>query len=412
MSENLYLPESYFNFPITKDHGDYIMKAMILAAGRGTRMQPFTHTLPKPMIPLLRTPVMECIIEHLRHYDITDIIVNTSYLPEAIEDYFRDGDRFGVQMAYSFEGKKEGDKLISKALGSAGGMKRIQEFSGFFDDTFMVLCGDALIDLDIAKVLEFHRKSKSIATIALKEVPWEDVDKYGIVEIDDNGRILQFQEKPERAAAVSNFANTGIYIFEPEVLKYIPDGVEYDIGGELFPKLVEAGLPFFGVSIPFQWVDIGTVPDYAEASLLLLKGEVSNFSMPGKEHAPGVYTGININVDWDNITIVPPVYIGSSTCIEAGAEIIGPVMIGANCHIKAGAVVRETLIHDYTRVSSVANLEQKIVFGNHCIDFNGQALDIQESSIGWLVDDVRRDVDVDEWQKILIDTIESLGSTE
>ncbi len=388
------------------------MKAMILAAGKGTRMQPFTHTLPKPMIPLLRKPVMECIIEHLKHYGITDIVVNTSYLSESIEDYFRDGERFGVQIAYSFEGKKEGEELVAQALGSAGGMKNIQEFSGFFDQTFIVLCGDALIDLDIDKVLEFHRKNKSIATIALKEVPWEDVDKYGIVETDENGRILQFQEKPERAAAVSNYANTGIYIFEPEVLKYIPKGIEYDIGGELFPKLVEAGLPFYGVSIPFQWIDIGTIPDYFEASMALLNGEVAGFVLPGKEILPRLHVGINLNVDWDNVTVVPPVYIGSGTRIDAGVELIGPVMVGANCHIESGAVIQETLIHNYTRVSGVANLDKKIIFGNHCIDASGHSLNIQETTVDWLVGDVRCDKQVDEWQKILIDTIETLDSKE
>lgn len=374
---------------------------MILAAGKGTRMRPFTYTLPKPMIPLLGKPVMECIIEHLKRYDVTDIVVNVSYLAEAIESYFRDGSRLGVQMAYSFEGKKDGEELIAEALGSAGGMKRIQDFSGFFDETFIVLCGDALIDLDLERALEFHRKSKAIATIVLKEVPESEVYKYGIVETDENGRILQFQEKPLQSEAVSNLANTGIYIFEPQIFDYIPEGVEYDIGGELFPTLVKEGLPFFGVNIPFEWVDIGTVSDYSEASKKLLKGEINSFSLPGREIKPGVHAGINIDIDWDKVKIVPPVYIGSSTCIEPGAEIIGPTMIGANCHIASGAVIRNSLIHDYTRVTGVANLDQQIVFGNYCVDEEGQTLNIQETGVDWLVDDVRREEKLDEWQQLL-----------
>lgn len=157
------------------------MKAMILAAGEGTRVRPITFLLPKPMIPLVRTPVMELIIQHLKSFGINQIIVNTSHLAPLIENYFRDGERFNVQIAYSFEGKLVNGELKGEALGSAGGMKKVQNFSGFFDETFMVVCGDAFIDLDISKVLEFHATRKSIATIVLKDVPRSKVYKYGVV---------------------------------------------------------------------------------------------------------------------------------------------------------------------------------------------------------------------------------------
>ncbi len=198
------------------------MKAMILAAGKGTRVRPITHVLPKPMIPLVRKPVMEFLVEHLRAHGIKKIMVNTSHLAPVIEEYFRDGDRFGVQMAYSFEGDLIGGQIEGKAIGSAGGMKKIQDFSGFFDETFVVLCGDALVDVDFAEVLRFHRERKSIATLVLRDVPPEEVSKYGVVQTDDSGRILQFQEKPTREQAVSSTINTGIYIFEPEILRLHP----------------------------------------------------------------------------------------------------------------------------------------------------------------------------------------------
>ena len=161
------------------------MKAMILAAGKGTRVRPITHVLPKPMIPLVRKPVMEFLVEHLKAHGVKQIMVNTSHLAPVIEEYFRDGDRFGVQMAYSFEGDLIGGQIEGKAIGSAGGMKKIQDFSGFFDETFVVLCGDALVDVDFAEVLRFHRDRKSIATLVLRDVPPEDVSKYGVVQTDD-----------------------------------------------------------------------------------------------------------------------------------------------------------------------------------------------------------------------------------
>jgi mannose-1-phosphate guanylyltransferase len=384
------------------------MKAMILAAGKGTRVRPITYVIPKPMIPLVRKPVMEFLIEQLKSYGIQEIVVNTSHLAPLIEEYFRDGDRFGVQMAYSFEGDLVDGKIEGKAIGSAGGMKKIQNFSGFFDETFVVLCGDALVDVDFAEVLQFHRERNSIATLVLRDVPPEDVSKYGVVETDSSGRILQFQEKPTREDAVSSTINTGIYVFEPEVLDYIPSGVEFDIGSQLLPELVRKGQNIFGITLPFAWLDIGSVPDYWEATSLLLRGNVAGFTMPGEEVRPGVHCGINVQVAWDRVHIEGPVYIGSSTSIGDGATIIGPTVIGSGCVIQPGATLRECILADYTRISSVALLEQKLIFGSKCIEPSGKYLDIEESQIRWLMDDARNKEDLSEDERMLLEEVKTL----
>jgi mannose-1-phosphate guanylyltransferase len=387
------------------------MKAMILAAGKGTRVRPITHVLPKPMIPLIRKPVMEVLVEHLKAHGVEQIMVNTSHLAPVIEEYFRDGDRFGVQIAYSFEGDLIDGQLEGKAVGSAGGMKKIQDFSGFFDETFVVLCGDALVDVDFSEVLRFHRERKSIATLVLRDVPAEDVSKYGVVKTDDAGRILQFQEKPSREAAVSTTINTGIYVFEPEIFQYIPSGVEFDIGGELLPELVRNGQSIFGVALPFNWLDIGSVPDYWEATGLLLQGSVAGFCIPGREVQPGIHCGINVQIPWDRVTIEGPVYIGSSTSVGEGATIIGPTVIGSGCVIQPGAVLRECILADYTRISSVAVLEQKLIFGSKCIDPSGRYLDIEESQIRWLMDDARNKEDLSESELELLQEVRALTNS-
>ena len=233
------------------------MKAMILAAGKGTRVQPITHTIPKPMIPILQKPVMEFLLELLRQHGFTEVMVNVSHLAEEIENYFRDGQRFGVEIAYSFEGRIEDGELIGDALGSAGGLKKIQNFQQFFDDTFVVLCGDALIDLNLSEAVRKHRQSGALATIITKRVPKEKVSSYGVVVTDEEGRVKAFQEKPGIEEALSDEINTGIYLFEPEIFDHIPDGVSYDIGSQLFPKLVEKGLPFYALPMDFEWVEIG-----------------------------------------------------------------------------------------------------------------------------------------------------------
>jgi mannose-1-phosphate guanylyltransferase len=362
---------------------------MILAAGKGTRVRPITNVVPKPMIPLLGKPVMESILEHLRDSGFDQIVVNTSHLAPVIQDYFRDGSHFGVQIAYSFEGLLTRGELQGDALGSAGGMKRIQDFSGFFDDTFAVLCGDALVNVDFQKAVQFHRASGAVATIILRDVPPEEVFRYGVVATSHNGRITQFQEKPAIDKAVSIRINTGIYIFEPSVFDYIPSGKSFDIGGELFPAMVVAGAPMYGIELPFQWIDIGSIPDYWDASRLAVSGQIRGYRVPGREVSPGVHIGLNVSWKPNRVSIRGPVVIGGSCFIGDGAVIEGPTVIGAGCVIEPGAVVRQCILADYTRVSSVARLESLLVFGKQCIQPNGKYFGIEETGVGWVVDDAR-----------------------
>ena len=339
------------------------MKAMILAAGKGTRVRPITYTTPKPMIRILQKPVMEFLLELLRHHGFDKIMVNVSHLANEIEGYFRDGQRFGVELAYSFEGRIVNGELVGEAVGSAGGMRKIQDFSPFFDETFVVLCGDALIDLDLTEAVRRHKEKGSIATIVMKSVPLKQVPSYGVVVTDPTGRVQSFQEKPTVEEALSTNINTGIYIFEPEIFDFIPSGQEFDIGSQLFPKLVEAEAPFYGITMDFEWVDIGKVPDYWQAIQDVLTGKVKNVSIPGYEVKPGVFTGLNLKVNWDKVDIQGPVYIGGMAHIEDGAKIIGPSMIGPNCCICSGAIVDKSVIFEYSRIGPGVRLVDKLVYG-------------------------------------------------
>jgi mannose-1-phosphate guanylyltransferase len=372
------------------------MKAMILAAGKGTRVRPITYTIPKPLIPILQKPVMEFLLELLRQHGFDQVVVNVSHLANEIEGYFRDGQRFGVQIAYSFEGRIVDGQLVGEALGSAGGIRRIHDFYPFFDDTFVVLCGDALIDLDLSAAVKWHKEKGAIATIVTKSVPKEQVPSYGVVVTDETGKVKAFQEKPSVEEALSTNINTGIYIFEPEVLDYIPSGQEYDIGGELFPRLVEMNAPFYAVPMDFQWVDIGKVPDYWHAIRSVLRGDIKNVSIPGHEVAPGIYTGLNVAVNWDKVDVTGPVYIGGMTHIEDGAKIIGPTMIGPNCWVCSGATVDNSVIFEYSRLGAGVRLVDKLVFGRYCVDKTGATIDVQAAALDWLITDTRRSLPLQE----------------
>ena len=364
---------------------------MILAAGKGTRVRPITYTIPKPMIPILEKPVMEFLVELLRQHGCQEIMVNVSHLAKEIESYFRDGQRFGVHIGYSFEGHIDDDgSLVGEALGSAGGMRRIQDFYPFFDDTFIVLCGDALIDLDLTAAVKWHKEKGAIATAIAKSVPRDRVSSYGVIVTDETDRIKAFQEKPKVEEALSTNINTGIYIFEPEVFQYIPSGREYDIGSQLFPHLVKIGAPFYAKAMDFQWVDIGKVPDYWKAVCGVLCGEIRNVSVPGKEISPGIHTGLNVAVNWDKVEIQGPVYIGSMTRIDDGARIVGPAAIGPNCRICSGATVESSVVFEYSRLGPGVRLVDKLVFGRYCVDRTGATIDVQAAALDWLITDTRQ----------------------
>ncbi len=366
------------------------MKALILAAGRGTRVRPLTDRMPKPMIPVINKPVMAFLVEHLRRFGIRQIMVNTSYLSPQIEAYFGDGSHFGVEMAYSFEGREEDGRLIDEPLGSAGAIRKIQDHSGFFDEPFIVLCGDALIDLNIAELYEFHRRQGGLATIALREVAAEAVSNYGIAVVDENGRITQFQEKPRPEEALSRTSNTGIYIFEPEIVQHIPAHTPFDIGSQLFPALAAQGLLYgHAASTPWQWLDIGRVPDFHDVSMQAMRGQIDGFGVPGKEVRPGVWMGMNVRANLDRCHIVPPVFIGGSAEVQDGASLVGPLVIGAGTVVGAGAHLEESVVMDYTRIGSGAYCRRKILGSDFCVDADGTVLDGRHTDTRWLFSDAR-----------------------
>lgn len=349
-------------------------KGMILAAGQGTRVRPLTNDLPKPMVPILGKPVMEYLIEHMARHGVRQIMVNVAYHHRKIEEYFGDGRRWGVEIGYSYEGVLDHGDVLPRPRGSAGGMRHIQDFSGFFDETTLVLCGDALIDLDIGSAVREHRSKGAQASVVALEVPLEQVQSYGMVVADASGKVQSFQEKPTPAQALSTLASTGIYLFEPSVVDMIPTGCNYDIGSQLFPMLVEQCVPFFVQKRFFNWIDIGRVSDYWSVLQRVLRGDVAHMNMPGSEVRPGVWVGLNTRIDWDQVTIVGPVYIGSSVRIEAGAKVIGPTWIGHGSHLRAGATVEKSVLFEYTRVGAGMHFSEMIVSPDYCVDSKGDTM--------------------------------------
>src|SRR5215212_4870254 len=236
-------------------------KAIVLAAGKGTRLFPFTGEIPKPMAPVVDTPIIRHIFDLLARYGVTEARVNVHYLADALlEAYGHHSHRNGMSVRLLRE-----DKLY----GTAGGVKKLAQEEeevaslGKFEQTFVVVSGDALTDVDIKELLAFHKKKGALASIALHRV--YDTSEFGVVEVDEEGGILGFQEKPPPEEAISTLANTGIYVFEPEVLEYVPRNRFFDFAKDVFPRLLEEGERFFGYQGEFYWSDIGTLEAYRQA---------------------------------------------------------------------------------------------------------------------------------------------------
>jgi len=233
------------------------MKAMILAAGEGRRLRPLTNHLPKPMLPIAGRPLLEHTIIYLRDHGITDLAINLHHLPQAVIDHFGDGSTWGVSLRYSVE---------KHLLGSAGGVKRLQDF---FDETFIVYYGDLFTQADLHPMIGLHQQTSVPATMGLYRVP--DPWNRGIVELNDQQIITRFLEKPPRDQVFSDLANAGIYILEPEVLDSIPAEQMYDFGHDVFPNMLAKGIQVAGYVIEDSLIDIGLPEKYEEANRLASK---------------------------------------------------------------------------------------------------------------------------------------------
>ena len=345
------------------------MKAIILGGGLGTRTRPISDLLPKPLLPIVERPLLDHILDILHRCGVDDIIITIGYKGEMIENRYMTGQSRGMHISYSLEGHIEKGKVVFEGLGSAGGIKKVQEFGHFFNEPFFVLCADALIDLNLKEAMEFHKSHNGIATVITKEIDINEVYKYGVVLSDENGKVSSFQEKPSVKEAKSNIINTGIYIFEPEIFDYIPKNTKYDIGGELLPSLLDIGKEFYAINMDFKWIDVGTIRDFYEANMMLLKKETCYIKPYYKRVIDkNIFVGINCSINFDKVDIQGPVYIGNSVKIEDGCKIVGPCVINSNSEIYKDSLIKNSIILNHTILNENSKIIDSIVSQDFCIE--------------------------------------------
>ena len=304
---------------------------MLLAAGLGTRLRPLTYELPKPMVPILGRPVMEHIMRLLARHGFDDVVANLHYFPDLIRDHFGDGSRQGIRLVYSYE---------PELLGTAGGVRNVRDHFG--GETFLVISGDALTDIDLTAFHAAHKEKGGIATLALKRV--DDPSQLGVVIVDDDGRIQGFQEKPAPGEELSNLGSCGIYMFEPEIFDYFPDTEFVDWAQDVYPALLAQDVPFYGHEIAEYWNDVGSLEEYRQGNFDALEGKV-------RVEMPGGGNGVGGDVPGD-VEVEGPVFIGEGCEIASGVRLTGPVVIGEHSRIGANSALRDTIVWPRTDVDA------------------------------------------------------------
>jgi NDP-sugar pyrophosphorylase family protein len=321
------------------------MQALILAGGKGTRLRPLTVYTPKPIVPLINRPFLLYQIEVLRKAGITDITLSLSYQPDKIEHLLGSGADCGVNLRYVTE---------PSPMGTGGAYKFA---SNALRETTVVFNGDILTDLDIGKLIEFHKSRSAAATITLVSV--EDPSRYGLIKIDADKNVQRFIEKPqpdELAEMQINTINAGIYVLEPEVLDTIAADANRSFEYDVFPDILKREMPFFGYEMTTEyWRDIGTPESYLSAHHDFLSGKIDGFEIETTATSDDVATRAEI----DKLSV-----LGTDCVVKSGARVINSV-IGSGVHIEEKAVVENSVIWSHTRISSAAEIRSAVI-GRSC----------------------------------------------
>ncbi len=302
-----------------------------MAAGLGTRLRPLTYEIPKPLVPVANRPVAEHILRGLGAGGFGEVIANTHWFADAVRETLGDGSGAGVELTYSYE-----DEL----LGTAGGVRNVADYLTEGGDSFVVMAGDALTDVDLRALVAAHEEKGGIATLATTRV--DNTREYGVVVTDSDGRVQGFQEKPDPAEALSDIANCMIYAFRPEVFEYFPDETVIDFAKDVFPALLEHDVPFHAHVIDEYWNDVGSIREYLQGNLDVVDGEVSveplGEVLEGgpSEDEPAAMPG-----GWE---LAGQAIVGEGAAIGEGARIDGPAVLGPGARIGPGARVRHAVV--------------------------------------------------------------------
>ncbi len=333
------------------------MKAVVMAGGFGTRIQPLTNSIPKPMLPIMNRPMMEHTIVSLRNLGIKEFIVLLYFKPDVIKEYFKDGSDWGIHISYV---------VPDDDYGTAGAVKKAQELIG--DENFIIISGDLVTDFDFQKIFDYHASKNSKLTITLTSV--ENPLEFGVVIANEEGEIEKFLEKPSWGEVFSDTINTGIYIIEPEILNYIPKNENFDFAKDLFPLLMRQGIKLMAGYAQGYWRDVGNPESYRDVYEDILAGKIK-FELGGEaiKYPDGVLICEEDNLVDENIEITGIVVIGNNVTIKKGSK-LNNVVIGDNVVIGASSKISNTIIWDDVVIGKNSKLDGCVICCKNTIGKN------------------------------------------
>ncbi|MGZ7069436.1 MAG: sugar phosphate nucleotidyltransferase [Methanobacterium sp.] len=340
-----------------------MVKAIIMAGGKGTRIRPLTLIRPKPMVPVANRPIMDYIIAKVKNSGYNDIILTLNYLQGKIKNEIKNKYK-ELNVKYTVE---------DFPMGTAGGIKKAQNY---IDDSFFVLSGDVLVDVDLNKLLKFHREKKAIATLVLKHV--DDPTHFGIAVVDDDGQITNYLEKPSPDEVFSNIANTGTYIFEPEIFDYIKSGEEVDFSHDVFPVLIEERAGIYGYEFDGYWNDVGRPDTFLLANYDVLNRKIAP-EPPGKkikesvDRLGDIWIGNDVQID-ERVRVSGPVAIGDNCVIGKGCKISKNTVIGKNAHIEENTHIKGSVLFSNVVIKANSHLKDCIIDTN-CVVEEGSIIE-------------------------------------
>ncbi|KAF5078604.1 sugar phosphate nucleotidyltransferase [Methanobacterium aggregans] len=321
-----------------------MVKAVIMAGGKGTRLRPLTFTRPKPMIPLVNRPIIQHTVERLKSMGFKDILMTLNYRPDSLKQHFQDGSSMGVNISYSVE---------KSPMGTGGSVLKAKKY---IDDTFLVLSGDVISNVNFKDVLKFHKDKGALATLVLTHV--EDPAHFGIAVLDEDSKIINYLEKPSADQVFSKLANTGIYIFEPEIFDFFDDKKgEIDFSREVFPRLIAEDAGIYGYIFEGYWNDVGRPETYLKATYDILNRKIREkiYKKRAKQSIGKI----------GNMWLGKNIHIGKKVRIE------GPVVIGNNCFLDDGSTIsRGTVIGDGVFIGKNSTIQGSVILSDSVVKEN------------------------------------------
>ncbi|MEM6276542.1 MAG: NDP-sugar synthase [Pseudomonadota bacterium] len=340
--------------------------AIVLSGGKGSRMSPLTQQTPKPMLEIMGRPVLEHILSHLGSFGVQSVFLNPGHLGPQIPAHFEAGERSGQAIFYANEGFWRGGRWVGQPVGSASTLGRLAQDHNCLRTDTIVMCGDALVDVDFAAMMACHRDADADVTIAALNVPKHAVEKYGILRAETCGRVSQFQEKPRPEVACSTLANTGIYILSPRVAAHLSKADGFDIAQDLLPSVLQAGGLVQAFRDRFRWVDIGCGRDYMAAWSQALAGTVPMQQPDAEEVRPGLWVHPSASIGRLR-DIEGPAFVSAGAHVESGASLRGPVVLGADSLVEKGAFVRNSILTAGTHALRGALVDGVIASGGWAV---------------------------------------------